>query len=289
MVCRRPARDDPRYDYALDIDGEIRGRNVPQNTYLKAISIGFNPDPDNDEIVIGVPLRYLHDLTAEEQAYWKSFEHESQDFLLHPDWVRPHLLAEFPEKISPYTAILREMELVNAICDVISYPHLYRSIYTGEDRPTDYGYVIRPTGRELSNFYEQLNKLLIDNMRHAYFERARVQTTEERQDGHGNTYQGQRGTIAMLEDFLKGVVRHDPEGMVPSAMATLRSIRKHRSSVAHDIKENDYDPAVWSKQRALVMESYYAVRTVRQLLQSHPKAAEVDVPEVLDQTKVWTF
>lgn len=280
-------RDDPRYEYAFDINGHIRGSGAPMGTFLTTFGIGYHRDTRNPEIVVGVPLRYLHDLLPVEQSYWLSFQHDQQDFILHPDWVRPNLYGEFPEKISAYTAILDEMELINRICDAIGYTHLYRTLFTENSRPTDYGYVIRPTDRELSNFYEQLNKLLIDNMQPAFFDRTRVERTQELKDGEGNTYRGPRGTVAMLEDFLKDVVTVDSEGMVPDAVATLRKIRKYRSSVAHDIKVNSFDPAIWESQRQLVASTYFAVRTIRQLLGCHPDASEVTIPEALERPLVW--
>lgn len=283
-------RDDPRYDYTLDIGGEIRAREgTPHDTYLRTFSIGFDPGGASEEIVVGVPLRYLHDLVPAEQSYWKASEHARQDWLLHPDWVRPHLMGDFPEKISPYTAILMEMRLVDEICDVIEYPRLFRILYDGRNRPTDYGYLIRPTRRELLNFVEQLNKLLIDNLDQKFFSRTAVSLTEERKDGDGNTYRAPRGTMAMLIEWMKHTVRNDPGGMVPSAETILREIRKARSDAAHRLKENEYDPGAWSEQRRLVVEAYLAVRTVRQLLQAHPKASGVDVPEELDEAKVWPF
>lgn len=283
-------RDDPRYDYTLDIGGEIRAREgTPLETYLTTFSIGFDRVADNDEIVVGVPLRYLHDLSPAEQSYWKSFEHERQDWVLHPDWVRPHLMGEFPERVSPYTAILMEMSLANEICEAIGYPTLFRNLYDGANRPTDYGYLIRPTKRELSNFIEQLNKLLIDNLVQRFFRRAGIPLTKERQDGEGSTYQGQRGTMNMLIEWMERTVKHDPEGLVASAAAALREIRTARSNTAHTLRENEYDPATWTDQRRLVVESYLAVRTVRQLLQSHPKASAVEIPEELDEPKVWPF
>jgi hypothetical protein len=198
-------------------------------------------------------------------------------------------MGEFPERISPYTAILMEMSLVNQICDAIGYPALFRNLYEEASRPTDYGYLIRPTKRELSNFIEQLNKLLIENLDQRFFRRARIPLTEERQDGDGITYQGQRGTMNMLIEWMERTVRHDPEGMLPAAAAILKEIRRARSNTAHTLRENEYDPAVWTDQRRLVVEAYLAVRTVRQLLQSHPKAAGVPVPEELDEPKVWPF
>lgn len=283
-------RDDPRYDYTLDIGGEIRAQeNTPLETYLTTFSIGFDRDTGNDEIVVGVPLRYLHDLSPTEQSYWKSFEHDRQDWVLHPDWVRPHLMGEFPERISPYTAILMEMNLVNEICGTIGYPKLFRNLYEGEDRPTDYGYLIRPTKRELSNFTEQLNKLLIDNLDQKFFGETGMPLKEERSDGEGNTYQSQRGTLSMLIDWMERTVTHDPNGLVTSAAAILREIRKTRSNVAHTLRANEYNPETWTEQRRLVVESYLAVRTVRQLLQSHPKAVAVTVPEELEEPRVWPF
>ncbi|MGN6204716.1 hypothetical protein [Humibacter sp.] len=283
-------RDDPRYDYTLDIGGEIRAREgTPLDTYLTTFSIGFDRDPDSNEIVVGVPLRYLHDLSPAEQSYWKSFEHERQDWVLHPDWVRPHLMGEFPERVSPYTAILMEMSLANEICDAIGYPALFRTLYEGAGRPTDYGYLIRPTRRELSNFIEQLNKLLIDNLDQRFFRRARISLTEERRDGEGNTYQGQRGTMNMLIEWMERTVRHDPENMVPAAATILKEIRRARSDAAHTLRENEYDLATWTDQRRLVVEAYFAIRTVRQLLQSHPRASSVRVPEELDEPRVWPF
>ncbi|SJN15709.1 Diverged AAA-family ATPase containing protein [Microbacterium esteraromaticum] len=283
-------RDDPRYDYTLDIGGEIRAREgTPLDTYLTTFSIGFDGDTTSDEIVVGVPLRYLHDLSPTEQSYWKSFEHERQDWVLHPDWVRPHLMGEFPERVSPYTAILMEMSLVNEICDVIGYPTLFRTLYEDPNRPTDYGYLIRPTKRELSTFIEQLNKLLIDNLDQKFFRQAKIPLTEERQDGDGNIYQGQRGTMNMLIEWMDRTVTHDPEGMVQSAAAILKEIRRARSKTAHKLHENEYDSSMWTDQRHLVVEAYLAVRTVRQLLQSHPKASAVKVSEELDEAKVWPF
>jgi hypothetical protein len=283
-------RDDPRYDYTLDIGGEIRAQeDTPHDTYLTTFSIGFSEDKDNHEIVVGVPLRYLHDLSPAEQAYWKSFEHERQDWVLHPDWVRPHLMGEFPEQVSPYTAVLMEMGLINDICGAIEYPNLFRHLYDGASRPTDYGYLLRPTKRELSNFIEQLNKLLIDNLDQKFFAHARIPLTEERRDGEGNTFQGQRGTMNMLIEWMESTVRHDPGGMVPSAASILKEIRRVRSNAAHTLRENNYDPSVWEEQRRFVVEAYLAVRTVRQLLQSHSKAAAVEVPEELDEPKVWPF
>lgn len=283
-------RDDPRYDYTLDIGGEIRAREgTPHDTYLTTFSIGFDADTNNHEIVVGVPLRYLHDLSPTEQAYWKSFEYERQDWVLHPDWVRPHLEGEFPERVSPYTAVLMEMRLINEICGAIGYPSLFRNLYDGPSRPTDYGYLIRPTKRELSNFIEQLNKLLIDNLDKKFFVHARIPLTEERQDGEGNTYQGQRGTMNMLIEWMESTVRHDSGGMVPSAVSILKEIRRVRSNAAHTLRENNYDPSVWAEQRRFVVEAYLAVRSVRQLLQSHSRAAAVEVPDELDEPRVWPF
>lgn len=283
-------RDDPRYDYTHDIGGEIRAREgTPLNTYLTTFSIGFDADPTSSEIVVGVPLRYLHDLDSAEQQYWRSFQSARQDWILHPDWVRPHLMGEFPEQMSPYTAVIEEMRVVNEICDVIRWPRLYRRLFSGADRPTDFGYPIRPTARELGNFVEQLNKMLIDNLDPKFFERARIETTEERSDGRGTLFRAQRGTLAMLKEFMEKTVTRDPSGAVPASTETLRQIRKLRSSIAHDVKANEYNADIWQQQSELVSQAYRVVLTIRQLLQSHPLARGMEIPEMLDDQRVWSF
>lgn len=283
-------RDDPRYDYTLDIGGEIRAQeNTPLDTFLTTFSIGFRADESSDEIVVGVPLRYLHDLSASEQSYWKSFEHDDQNWLLHPDWVRPHLMGEFPERISPYTAVLMETQLINEICGAIDYPHLFKKTYTDRDRPTDFGYLIRPTELELTSFIEQLNKLLIEPLNVKFFERAKLATTEERQDSEGNVYRARRGTMNMLIAWMERTVTHDPNALVQYASSILKEIRRRRSKTAHSIRDNAYAPSLWGEQRRFIVESYLAIRTVRQLLQSHPRASSVHVPVELDEPRVWPF
>lgn len=93
----------------------------------------------------------------------------------------------------------------------------------------------------------------------------------------------------MLIEWMERTVTHDPEELVPSAKAILKEIRTKRSKSAHSIRENEYDQLNWSEQRRLVCESYLAVRTVRQLLQFHPRASAVNVPDELDEPRVWPF
>lgn len=93
----------------------------------------------------------------------------------------------------------------------------------------------------------------------------------------------------MLIEWMERTVRHDPEGMVPSAASILKEIRGARSKAAHTLRENEYDPSVWAEQRRFIVEAYLAGRTLRTLLQSHPKAPAVEVPEELDELKVWPF
>ena len=238
---------------------------------------------------MGVPLRCLHDLSVSEQAYWKSLEHEEQDWALHPDWVRPHLLGRFPERVSPYTAVLMEMRVINEICDAIRYPPLFKQLYDASDRPTDYGYLIRPTMRELSAFVEQLNKLLIEPLNPKFFERAKISMTEEKLDSERNTCRAQRGTMSLLTEWMERTITHDPNGLVPSAVGILKDMRRKRSKTAHALGKNEHDPSLWEEQRRLVVESYLAVRTVRQLLQSHPLASAVRIPDELEEPKVWPF
>lgn len=171
-------RDDPRYEYIFDVDGTIIRTAVEDSTFLKTMSVGLrNAD---GFVVVGVFLRYPHDLAPAEQQLWKAHEiADPEKYHLHPGFIAAHVLAKFPEKLSPYVAFLEEMALVNRMCEAIGFPPLFRKIYESgpkahepnkrERRPREFGHLVRPTRRELRDFNAVLDKMLSDNMQERFF------------------------------------------------------------------------------------------------------------------------
>ncbi len=58
-------------------------------------------------------------------------------------------------------------------------------------------------------------------------------------------------------------------------MATFRKVRKLRQRPAHKLTENKHDESLFETQRLLFVEAYVAIRTLRQVLENHPRARSV--------------
>ncbi|CCQ45853.1 hypothetical protein ARTSIC4J27_1811 [Pseudarthrobacter siccitolerans] len=291
-------RDDPRYNYIFDIDGQISRDDFPDGMFLNTMSVGHRVT--DGLVVVGVFLKYVDDLAPTEQQYWKLHEvSDRENFRLHPDFIRTHLRAEFPQKLSPFVAMLEEMALINKMCDAIGYPQLFRKIYESgakakepdsrEPRPRDFGHLVRPTMKELRDFTAMLDKMLSDNMTDEFFA-AEIPEMFHDVPGHGGAMvRQQKRSLTLLKEWLTLFVKEDPQGLVDFTCKTMRDIRNARNPDAHTIRDNDYDETIYAKQRKLIMDAYVAVRTIRQSLQGHHLANAVHVPSKLENMDVWNI
>lgn len=291
-------RDDPRYNYIFDIDGQISRDDLPDGMFLSTMSVGHRVT--DGLVVVGVFLKYVDDLASIEQQYWKMHElADRENYRLHPDFVRTHLRAEFPQKLSPFVAMLEEMALVNKMCDAIGYPRLFRKIYESgarakepglrEPRPRDFGHLVRPTMKELRDFTAMLDKMLSDNMTDEFFAAEIAEMFHEVPGPEGVLVRRKKRSLELLKEWLDLIVRVDPEGLTVFAHKTVRDIRNARNPDAHSIRDNDYDETIYAKQRKLIMDAYVAVRTIRQSLQGHPLANAAHVPAKLETMDVWNI
>jgi hypothetical protein len=291
-------RDDPRYNYIFDIDGQISRNDAPNAMFLNTMSVGHRVS--DGLVVVGVFLKYVDDLAPIEQQYWKMHEiSDRENYRLHPDFVRTHLRAEFPQKLSPFVAMLEEMALVNKMCDAIGYPRLFRKTYESgamskepglrEPRPRDFGHLVRPTMKELRDFTAMLDKMLSDNMTDDFFA-AEIAEMFHYVPGHNGAVERRpKRSLTLLREWLELFVTDDPEGLVDFTCKTARDIRNARNPDAHTIRDNDYDETIYAKQRKLIMSAYVAVRTIRQTLQGHPRSGVVTVPSKLERMEVWNI
>lgn len=289
-------RDDPRYNYIFDIDGQISRDDLPDGMFLNTMSVGHRVK--DGLVVVGVFLRYVDDLAPTEQQHWKLHEvFDRENYRLHPDFIRTHLRAEFPQKLSPFVAMLEEMALVNKMCEAIGYPRLFRKIYESgaratepglrEPRPRDFGHLVRPTMKELRDFTAMLDKMLSDNMTNEFFRAEIPEMFLEVPGPEGALVRRTKRSLELLKEWLDLVVKVEPEGLAVFTHKTFRDIRNARNPDAHTIRDNDYDETIYAKQRKLITNAYVAVRTIRQILQGHPLANAVHVPSKLENMDVW--
>lgn len=291
-------RNDPRYYYTCsDIGGSIcisvehsqGGQQVRESDQVLVETFGFSYDKQRNRAV-AVFVRYLHCLSAEHQQMWRARQLEGS-YGLHPDYYRANVLGDWPEHMSLLEALCIEVWLINQMAKVIRKKPLFRQDFGphAENRPKRLALLIRPTLEEFNAAVLLLDKVLSDNISTKFFEGAIPLASEiERRDGKIEVRP--KGTITLLDEYLRSVYRTDDWSVWDEAIASLRKVRKLRQSPAHGVKEDVFDPEYARQFRELCVEGYGALHTLRTCLQRHPavRGAGIEVPHALEAGKVWT-
>ena len=282
-------RNDPRYAYWTDdIQGSLSvhdnsGLNERDVALLQ--SFGFGYDKDITTRVVVVFLRDLDRLSPEHQQLWDLHRLEGE-YLPHPDWWAC-MMGQWPDKASVFVAFGEELRQINAMAELIGRPPLFRNDYTDESRPKTFGFLIRPTLGEFTAFVHLLDKMMSENINRDFFKGlVDLEEIETRKDGASIVRK--KGTIALLEEWLRSKFRPKDPQPFDEMFATFRRIRQLRQKPAHAVQEDKFDQAYFREQRQLVIEAYGAVRTLRQVLANHPRARGHEVPDWLFKGDIWT-
>jgi hypothetical protein len=148
------------------------------------------------------------------------------------------------------------------------------------DRPPEISFLVRPTSREFDRFVECLDKYLSQNISTQFF-RSEIDSKES--DGK------QKGSIQMLEEWLKRSVRTSDESVYDGIVGPFREVRALRQSPAHRIERDRFDQEYLKTQREVAEKVYGAVRTLRLLVQNHPSAASYAVPDWLQTPSFFMY
>jgi hypothetical protein len=225
--------------------------------------------------VIAVILSYLGGLSVEHQRYWSSFEIHERCFL-DPDYFRTNFEAEFSDRVSIFKAFIQELEEINKICSLISWPPLFKETFI-DNPPTEFNWLTKPTAKEYSLFIHTLDKLLSENINKEFFSRW-VPLQEELSRKDGKIKIVDKGTTRLLEEFIAKKWRFPDPKPAYEMIKTFKTIRKMRQEPAHKTIEDKYDFKYNQKQRDIMYQAYSAIRTLRLLLANHPKAKSSYVP-----------
>jgi hypothetical protein len=291
-------RNDPRYRYENnDINGSIsvrdrvsgsRGMEERDEIFLQ--TFGFANDDDLNRAV-AVYLRYLADLSSEHQQIWKAKELQGK-YLLHPDYYRSSIIGDWGEKIPIFDALLAELRIINQMATAMGRPPLFRDDYGehGVRKPQKFSFLIRPTLEEFNAFVLLLDKMLSDNINKAFF-RAEVADETHVERGDGKVEVRQKGTLQILDEWVRRFYRTDDWEPWQQAMGALRDVRKRRQKPAHAVDENVFDQQYFKEQRDLSIRAYEAVRTIRLMFENHPnvKKAAIEIPEWSRDALIWTY
>lgn len=286
-------RNDPRYRYENDdMQGHIyyNSEEMTESDKVLLQTFGFSYDNDFNRAV-AVFLRYLVDLTLEHQQIWKAKELQG-DYKLHPDYYRTTIIGDWPEREPICTAFVEEIYIINQMVASMGRPPLFRDDFGeyGKNRPKHFGFLIRPTLKEFNDFMLLLDKMLSDNINKKFFQNE-VPYENETKRKDGKIKVTQKGTLQILDDWIRKFFRTNDWKPWEETITTLRKIRKMRQKPAHSVNEDVFDQKYFKEQREIIKSAYSAVRTLRLMFANHPKVrdAAIEIPDWLKNGKIWTI
>jgi len=201
-------RNDPRYSYDTnDFTGKICNKtdHYLADTMLERDKVllepfGFGYDKEISVRVVIVFLRYLTKLSAEHQQIWKAHELPGT-YSLHPVY-RDVALGVWYEGISIFDAFTGELQQINELCQLMGRPALFKSDFTSEAKPKEFGFLLRPTLKEFNSFTHLLDKMISDNIDPGFFQgEGKMERVEKRSDG--TTVVKPKAKTAALEEWLR--------------------------------------------------------------------------------------
>ncbi len=201
-------RNDPRYYYDVtDINGHIGLRSdyydspdvrAEDRTFLKTLGFGYSKDTRIRVVVVF--LRYLSDMVPEHQQLWHT-KGLRGDYFAHPEYIRMSS-GRFAERTPIFLAFVEELRQVNRLSELMGRSPLFRKDYCDDDRPKHFGFLVRPTSREYSDFVHLLDKMISENIDQKFFE-ADVDFEKEVVETDGRIRRVHKGSITILEDWLQ--------------------------------------------------------------------------------------
>jgi len=286
-------RNDPRYYYETDfINGSISVRDeffesssMPDHDQVLLKTFGFAYDEGLNRAV-AVFLRYLADLTPEHQRVW-SAKMLSGDYKLHPDYYRNSILGDWGTRISIFEAFTMELSTINQMAECMGRPPLFRDSFINE-RPKEFGFLLRPTLSEFNAFTLLLDKMLADNISKEFF-LSDISLEEDCPRPDGKIIVRQKGTIALLEEWLRKYFHPSDPIPLNNMFKGFRTVRKLRQKPAHAVNENLFNIDYFKKQRLLVIDAYDSLRTLRLVLANHPTVRRnpPEIQEHLAKGLIW--
>src|SRR5205085_11581225 len=133
--------------------------------YLQTFGFCFDQRPRR---AVAIFLRYLSGLSPEHQHLWKASALEG-DFELHQDYRNKAMGLWASRDMSCFEAMLIVLKTINEMCAAARLPPLFERDFGGDDRPHDFGFLMRPTAKAFEDFVQVLDKMLSDNLNPHFF------------------------------------------------------------------------------------------------------------------------
>jgi hypothetical protein len=233
--------------------------------------------------IITAVLKHLGDLPLPHQQHWASHELEGRH-LLDADFAAGAFHGQWTDRVSIFKALTQELVEINKLCALMGDPPLFRHDHEGEP-PRGLAWLTRPTQASYDAFVHLLDKLLSDNLNKDFFRgKVPLQTEDTLPDGRVKVQD--RGTIALLEAYLKKSWRVPEPDFPKSIMGPIRKVRDLRQAPAHRIQPDEFNPALAEAQYKLMEEVYASIRHLRLLFMNHPRAESYTPPDWLQNGRI---
>lgn len=143
--------------------------------------------------------------------------------------------------------------------------------------------------KEFNDFVLLLDKIISDNINKKFFLDDIPLESEEVRKKDGKIIVREKGTLQLLEEWLKTKVRVADTKPLEETIAPFKKVRKLRQQPAHALDEDIFDQAYFSQQRELIINAYSGVRTLRLLFANHPRVKGHEVPAWLYKGEIYTY
>ena len=291
-------RNDPRYYYDTnDIGGTISIENeyyesakMMESDKVLLEHFGYSYDKDFTRGVC-VFVCDLANLSEEHQKIWKAKE-LNDTFKMHPAFLNSQVYGNWPEGVSVFSALTKEMYIINKICKHIEYPNLFKIDFGeyGESKPKMLTFLIRPTLKEFNDFILLFDKILSENINPKFFEKD-ISLEKENVRKDGKVIVTKKGSIQLLDEWMRKKYRFQDDTGWSIAIKTLKKVRNLRQKPAHIIEADKFDNKYINEQREIILEVYDSINFIRMIMQRHPKLLDVnlDIPDWLEEGKIYKY
>jgi hypothetical protein len=281
-----PYANDPRFTFEFSdfgaktivSDATHEDENEPEHDKIIMGHIGFAYDlTDFDREDPDSPIRRriaafygdLAKLSARHQQRWRTYQLEDETGLRpHPVWIGRQM-GHWDEGIGPFDLFFRQLAALNELWQRAFGEDLFRNT----ERPSGFGWLLRPTQREWDSFVLELDKLLSDNLRQEALDAAGA----PRSDANGQ----QLGTLGRLRRLM--IDRKINGAAATKVMGPLREVRQARQRPAHALRTNLTDQTFAHKQVVLLEEINKSLTGLRYFILGHPANRDWEEPEKLEE------
>lgn len=286
--------NDPRFDFKFeDYSGHISciydENEKPlvreeDDIFLKTFGLGID---ENGNRLAVVYLRYLTDLTAEHQIYWKSRERVGICKMLE-EYHQNTIQGNWTSSYSIFSGFIGEQKCINDITELVFSKSLFRKTFEKENRPKEFTFFFTPTLKNYNDFILLLDKMISENINKDFFE-GEVELFEYKEIGNGIVERQSKGTLQIFEEWLTSVFNVRGDGSLNELFKPLKKIRRERQNPAHKINDNQYDLLFIEKQKVIINEAYSVFRNLRNIFHQHPRARNFQIPKWLENGKIKTY